>query len=291
MPAPPELVALQSFLAGAFRREQPIADDPEVAATARVHVAGNDRLTPVQQADIYREQFWSRHFDALAEDYPGLAALVGARAFDDFVTAYLTACPPRHPSLRDLGDRIVAFAESWQGFAPVTMGGDPPSPPAHRAAAIEMVRYENALVDVFDGPEPPALDAAKLASVPEDAWDRARVVLAPLVVRMRLAYPVHTFRIAARAAADAGDPPPPAPAPRSVCLALYRRDLVVTYEELDPVAFALLEALAEGDPLPRACERAGAGLDDDATAELGAKVGVWFQRWAALRWIVDVALD
>jgi hypothetical protein len=275
VPAPPELVALQSFLAGAFRREEPIADDAEVAAIARVHVAGNDRLSPVQQADIYREQFWLRHFEALADDYPGLARLIGAEAFDAFVTAYLNACPPRHPSLRDLGDRIVAFAASWAGF-----------PADRREAALAMVRYENALVDVFDGAEPPALDARKLASMPEDAWDRARVVLSPLLVRLRLSHAVHTYRIAARDAEEDDELPPPEAGP--VHVALFRRDFTVSYEELEPAAFALLDALAAGDPLPHACERAAASLDDAAAAELGAKVGPWFQQWTAWRWIVDV---
>lgn len=277
MPAPPELVELQAFLGVAFRRERSIADDAEVAATARVHVAGNDRLSPVQQADIYREQFWLRHREALGEDYPGLAALIGPSAFEAFLDAYLGACPPRSPSLRDLGDRIVAFAEGWAGFAAEL-----------RAVALEMVRYENAMVEVFDGADPPALDPQKLASMPEDAWDRARVVLAPLLVRMRLTYPVHMFRLAACSAAEAGDDAPPAPAPRPVCLALYRRNLVVSYEEMEPAALALLEALGEGAPLPRACERAAAGLDEAAANELGAKVGAWFQQWAAWRWVIDV---
>ncbi|MFT3773036.1 MAG: DNA-binding domain-containing protein [Minicystis sp.] len=280
MRAPPELLDLQRFLAGAFRLERPIGEDAEVATTAARYVAGNDRLTPVEQADIYRRQFWLRHFDALAEDYPGLAALLGADAFDAFVTAYLTACPPRHPSLRDLGDRIVSFAEGYGGFEA-----------EKRAAALEMVRYENAIVDVFDGAEPPPLDARKLAAMPADGWDRARIVLSPLLVRARLAYPVHTYRVEARAAADESEPAPPFPAPRPVCLALFRRELVVSFEELSPEAFTLLEALAEGAPLPRACERAAAGLDEAAAAALGAQVGAWFQQWAAWRWIVDVTLD
>jgi hypothetical protein len=277
--APAELVALQAFLGAAFRRETPIVDDPEVARAAGVHVAGNDRLTPAEQADIYRQQFWLRHFDALAEDYPGLAALLGGDAFDDFVTAFLTANPPRRPSLRDLGEGITTFAEGYAGFAP-----------EHRAAALEMIRYENAIVDVFDAAEPPPLDAAKLAALPEDAWERARIVLHPQLVRRKLAYPVHTFRIAARAAADAGDEAPPFPAPREVHLALFRRELTVSYEELPAEAFALLEALGQGEPLVPACNRLAGTLGEAEAAALGANIGPWFQQWTGWRWIVDVVL-
>ena len=40
-------------------------------------IAGNDRLTPEEQAEIYREQFWLRHRDVLRDDYPALRHLLG----------------------------------------------------------------------------------------------------------------------------------------------------------------------------------------------------------------------
>jgi hypothetical protein len=279
VPAPAELVELQRFLGAAFRREKPIVDDPEVARAAAAFVAGNDRLTPAEQADIYRQQFWLRHFDSLAEDYPGLAALLGGDAFDDFVTAFLTAHPPRHPSLRDLGEGITAFAEGYAGFAP-----------EKRAAALEMVGYENAIVDVFDAADPAPLDAAKIGALPEDAWERARIVLHPRLVRRRLAYPVHTYRLAAKAAADAGDDAPPFPEPRAVNLALFRRELTVSFEELSAEAFALLDALAQGEALVPACNRIAAALGEAEAEALGASIGPWFQQWTGWRWIVDVVL-
>jgi hypothetical protein len=277
--APAELSEMQAFLGAAFRRQRPIVEDAEVAAAAGAYVAGNERLTPAEQADIYRQQFWLRHFAALAEDYLGLAALLGEDAFDDFVTAFLTAVPPRHPSLRDLGDGIVAFAEGYAGFAP-----------SLRAAALEMVRYEHAIVEVFDAAEPPLLDGAKLAALPEDAWERATIVLHPRLYRWRLAHPVHSFRLAAKAAADAGEEAPPFPAPREVRLALYRRELTVSYEELPAEAYDLLEALAGGEALVPACNRIAAQLGEAEGEALGASIGPWFQQWTAWRWIVDVVL-
>jgi len=274
-----ELAELQSFLGSAFRRQRPLAEDAEVAKAAGVYVAGNDRLTPAEQADIYRQQFWLRHFDSLAEDYPGLSALLGGDAFDDFVTAFLVASPPRRPSLRDLGEGIVGFAEGYAGFAP-----------EKRAAALEMVRYENAIVDVFDAADPAPLDPAKIAALPEDAWERARIVLHPQLVRMRLEHPVHTFRIDAKAAADAAEEAPAFPAPRPVRLALFRRELMVSYEELPAEAFDLLEALAQGEPLVPACNRLAAQLGEAEAEALGGKIGPWFQQWTSWRWIVDVVL-
>lgn len=291
MRAPPDLSALQAFLQTALRREEPIEGAPEVEAGARRFVAGNARLSPAAQADIYREQYWLRHRGSLGEDYLGLSSLLGEAAFESFLNAYLTACPPRHPSLRDLGDRIVDFARRYEGFDPEL-----------RPAALDMIRYENAMIDVFDGAEPPPLDASKLASMDEDAWDRARLVLHPLLVRMKLDYPVHTYRIAAKALFDARDEAhgehaccdaphaaPPAKLDRApVCLGLFRADLVVSYEELDPLAFALLDAIAAGASLTRACEQVAEPLTEEEAGSLMGQVGAWFQQWTAWRWIVDI---
>src|SRR4051794_23791320 len=102
------------FLSETFRRDDPVAGDPAIAERSRVHVAGNDRVTPAEQVDIYRHQFWLRHRDSLLEDYPGLAYVLGEEGFEAFCRAYLRAHPPRTPSLRDLGADIVTFAERWE---------------------------------------------------------------------------------------------------------------------------------------------------------------------------------
>jgi hypothetical protein len=271
--APPELSRLQGFLAGALRRDDPIEADPDLAAATREHVAGNDRVPPAEQADIYRQQFWLRHTDALVEDYPALRILIGTEVFDALVHAYLGAHPPRTPSLRDLGADLLPFADGWPGF-----------PDDRRAAALDLLRYEHAFIDLFDGADPPPLDGAKLQALGPEAWERARVVLHPLLARLRLAFPVHHYRLAAMSS----DEPPPLPAPAPVSLVLYRGDPAICFEEVEPEAMALLDALAAGEPLAAACERVAATLPAEAADALGENVGGWFQRWTALRWIVDV---
>lgn len=272
-----DLDATQALLVRAFQRKDPVADDPAIAAACREKVAGNERVPPDEQVDIYRRQFWLRHRDALLEDYPGLAFLLGESGFDAFVRGYLDAHPPVRPSLRDLGEHIVGFAERWDGF------GD------RKAIAIAMARYENSFVDLFDGAEPTALDAGALAAIDPAAWDTARIVLSPLLRLARFDYPVHTLRAeaSARITKDGEtEEPAAAPAPREVLLAYYRGDdMTIHYEELPEPAFLLLEALGRGEPLPAACARAATAGDD-----VMAKVGGWFQSWTARRWIVGIEL-
>jgi hypothetical protein len=280
-----------AFLSEAFRLPSPLTDDAPAGARCTEHVTGNSRLSPAEQVDIYRRQFWLRHLDSLTDDYPGVKLLLGEEGFEAFCRAYLLAYPPRHPSLRDLGTDILPFAIAFADF-----------PQALRPVVLEMVRYENALVDVFDGADVPPLDPHKLASLPEDAWERARLVVHPLLRFFRLEYPVHRLRLTARKAQEAPEgaaevPAAPLVAPLvappdkvPTCLVLYRHGTRIRFEELEPVALDLLEALARGEPLGAACERIAASLAPAEAEAFGSQVGSWFQQWTAFSWIVDVEL-
>lgn len=272
-PSDTKLADVQAFLASAFRREAHVWDDPALEAACALHVTGNDRLSPDEQVDIYRRQFWLRHVDSMIEDYPGLRFVLGDDGFERFAHAYLAAYPPKTPSLRDLGADVLAFAATYDGF------GD------RRGVALDMLRYEHAFVDLFDGADVPPLDPAKLAAMPEDGWEKARIKLHPLLVRMSLEHPVNRLRTALKRE----EPDLALPAPEPVLLVLYRELYTVTYREIEPLAFRLLDELARGKPLVGACE-ALASAGDAKADELEAKVGAWFQQWTADRWIVDVEL-
>lgn len=275
MPAPPELARVTAFLEQAFRLPESIEEAPALAARCTEHVTGNSRLTPAAQVELYRRQYWSRHLESLTEDYPGALHLLGEEAFEAFCRAYLEAHPPHAPSLRDLGADIVAFAAGYTGF-----------PEGYAASAREMFRYENAFIDIFDGEEPPPLDPQKLASLPPEAWATARIGLHPLLVPLRLEHPVHWIRARARAEEPRAEGPP-LPAPASVVI--YRRDKMIHFEELEPSALSLLEALSRGEPLGRACDEVARDLDAAAAEALGEQVGPWFRRWTELGFIVDIA--
>lgn len=272
MPEP--LSDLMGFLVGALRREAPIAGDASIEPACAARVAGNERLSPAEQADLYRRQYWLRHLDSLRDDYPGVLAILGEEAFEAFCRAYLTAHPPRTPSLRDLGADIVAFADRFEAI-----------PDDRRAAALEMIRYETSFVDLFDGPEPPPLGARALAEMAPEAWETARIKLHPLLVRHRLVYPVHRMRLAAKDGRAVAVEPAPSP----IHLVLYRgRDMRVMFEEIPPLAFDLLSALAEGEALVPACGRIAEKASEAEATALQANVGAWFQSWAAMGWIVGV---
>ncbi len=78
----------------------------EVAAS---FIAPNSRLTAFERLEIYNRQYWFRVLGALAEDFPALRSVIGARAFDAMSVAYLTAHPSRSFSLRNLGSHLAEW--------------------------------------------------------------------------------------------------------------------------------------------------------------------------------------
>jgi hypothetical protein len=274
-PAPPRsLVELQSVLGAAFSRRDPVGADPAIAAACARFVAPKERLTPAEQVDIYRRQYWARLDEVLRDDFVGLHHVLGDEGWDALVRDYLSAHPSRSPSLRGLGAKMAAFLDGW------------PALPAARAdLARDMARYELAFSEVFDGAEPPPLPAHKVVGLSAEAWTSATIVLSPLVHRMRLRHAVHVLRKAVRAGES-----PPRPAPTPVALALFRRELVVHYEELTNDQYAMLEALGRGASLVDACRSVAEGKADELADELAADVGGWFQRWASWGFVADVVV-
>jgi hypothetical protein len=214
----------------------------------------------------------------LEEDYPGLAAMLGPGPFSDLAVAFLDAHPPRDPNLRDLGAGVPAFVATHDGI-----------PEAMRPAALDMARYELAFVDVFDALDPPPLDANKLLALAPEAWERSRLVLSPWVRRLRFDFPVHRMRLAAKEAKEKGELLA-IPEPRPVHLALFRKQLVVHFEELEADAFVLLDALGEGETLLAACERIASGKNESEAQALVGKIGNWFRFWAANGFIAEVVV-
>ena len=278
MSAPADLGALQDFVARAVRELEPLGEHAEIALATPALVAGNARLSPVQQLDIYREQFWLRHVAVMEEDFVSLHTLLGHDAFHELSRDYLTAHPPRSFTLRDLGDELATFLAASPKYA-----GD--------ALLADLARLEWCFVEAFDASEAPPLDVSRIAAAREEDWPRATLVLHPSVQRVVLAHPAHAYRAAARRYQSDGGDAPARPAPARTCVVVYRGPEVLHYIDLEPPAFALLDALASGTPLEQACERAAAEAGIGDASALEGQVGAWFQQWTGLGWVSEVRFD
>jgi len=259
-----KLAELQAMFAEALVRPRSIAQEGDWPARGQEAFTGSARLSPIEQLDVYREQFWLRHIACLEEDFPTLEAIVGAERFAAIVADYLAAHPPVHFQLRHLGDRFADFLAKKDD-----------------ALLADLARVEWAYIDAFDAEDAPPLDPREVQAIAPEAWERARMTLHPSLQLLRLSHPVHAMRAAQR-----NGQPVVRPAPAPTFLGIYRRDLLLYTEEIDPLAFALLERLARGEQL-------GAAGDAVAEAartpgEVEANISAWFTRWSALGWISTV---
>ncbi len=264
------LAELQHRMALALRERRALPDHSDWRAFAEEHVAGNARLSPAEQLEIYREQFWLRHTSSLLEDFPGLSGILGQTDWERLAEQYLTAIAPDSYTLRDLGGRLPQLIEqaSWL---------------PHQGLCLDMARLELAYVEVFDAPDVPPLAPARLAAIPEANFADARLVIAPAVRLLRLRFPVADLR---RRLRREGDEPVAIPDEDPQSLVVYRRELRLWDMPLSPVAFALLDGLAAGQSLGSAAERVA--TTPAAEDELAANIGAWLQEWTTKGLVSDV---
>src|SRR5258708_1410674 len=100
-------------------------------------IKANDRLTSFERLEIYNRVYWFRILSSLAEDFPGLRAVIGQRQFDKVIATYLRDCPSESFTLRNLGSRLEGWIHKHPKYTtPLTR-----PPPA-------MFRFELPIINV-----------------------------------------------------------------------------------------------------------------------------------------------
>lgn len=277
------LLALQKRMAAALMRPLVTGDriDPTVSVD---YIKPNDRLTSLERLEIYSRSYWYRLLDSLHEDFPGLRAVLGQRAFQRLANAYLTDRPSASWTLRNLGSRLEEWLSGHAAFA-----GD------RLALALDMIRLEWAHIEAFDGKDEKVLG-------PEDLLELGPSMclgLQPHIRLIELHYPVDDLRVKVNAASEEHGTASNAVlkrkagglarrirgmAPEHIFLAVHRLDFMVYYRRLDVDEFRLLAALGRGLPVGQAME---AALEDSPVPveALRGRVEAWFAAWAEMGWL------
>jgi hypothetical protein len=284
------LAELQKRAAAAIMA--PLTASDRIAAKwrseAQAIVKSNNRLTSLERLEIYSRSYWFRVLDCLYDDFPGLRAALGQRAFSRLARVYLTERPSESFSLRNLG----AGLERWLREHPQYAG-------RHFALALDMVRLEWAHIEAFDGP-------ARKPLGPEDLLEPGpefKLSLQPHLTLMELNYPVDDLRIAANELGEERDSASNAVAerahrrtvrrfrrlkPQAIHLAVYRAEDAVWYRRLEKEEYGLLDALRQGLSIGEAIDEA-IEASTMAEAQLAAAVREWFAAWARMGWLCAAA--
>ena len=270
-----------------MQRETP--DGRQMERVAASFVAPNSRLTAFERLEIYNRQYWFRVLGALAEDFPALRSVVGARAFEAMSVAYLTDHPSRSFTLRNLGRHLA----EWLAKNPHYAG-------RRARLAEDVARIEWAFVEAFDNAEQDPLTLEQIATLDGDS----RLALQPHLQLIELQYPVddlvlNLHKKEKRQTSEAGvqheeseDRPVKLSGLRRkpTWLAAHRLDYSVYYLRLRRGEFYTLRQIREGRPLAEAIEIGitSARVPSSKRPEL---VREWFTNWAELGWICAPDLE
>ena len=257
-------------------------DGRAMKGVAEEIIKPNDRLTSFERLEIYNQQYWLRLRGALAEDFEGLRLILGDRTFEKLSVAYLTDCPSRSFTLRNLGSRLEAWLRAHTEFVAGVEG-----------IALDMARLEWAEIETFD-------EAARRTLSESDVHllgDDPQFALQPYIRLLELSYPVDAMLLRIRSKQREQDIVSNAatehtgrrrprkralPKPERVHLAVHRADNSVYFKRLDAEAFAILCALRDGKRLSEAVERMEwHGISEEQAAE---NLQSWFALWASLGW-------
>jgi Putative DNA-binding domain len=266
-----------------MRRSAP--DGGAMSAYAARFIKPNDRLTSFERLEIYNRQYWFRLRSSMVEDFPGLRAVVGSKRFEAMSTAYLTDCPSRSFTLRNLG----AGLEGWSLKHSHWLRGD-------RLLALDMLRLEWAELEAFDGQAKPALRAEDLQGM---AAPDLGLGVQPYVKLLELHYPVDDLLLAVKGGNDEStsfasnavqdrrkDNEVHAVAkqkPARVFLAVHRLDFSVYFRRISQEEYVLLSSLRNGKSVQRAIELAFHKSAVSST-DRASSVQHSFQTWATLGW-------
>ncbi len=207
---------------------------------ARRALLPSKTMAPLERLAVYQRMYPLRMREALAADYPGLAAFLGDDRFLEFVLAYVAVHPSRSYTFARLGGRVPEFLRKSRRFTP-------------SAFLSDLARLEQAMAEVFEVDEEGAGHAAPapppLRHVATN-WESRRFAVSPT---LRLL----SFRHATGPALDALKAGKrPSTRPRASWAAVHRRRYSVYRVDLGHEGFLLLGALAKKRPLGAALREA-----------------------------------
>jgi len=258
-------------------------DGRPMAQVAASFVAPNSRLSSFERLEIYNRQYWYRVLSALAEDFPALRSVIGARAFEAMSVAYLSEHPSRSFSLRNLGSHLA----EWQAKNPHFAG-------RRARLAEDVARIEWAFVEAFDGAEHEPLTLEQISTLDGGS----RLALQPHLRLVALDFPVddlvlNLHKNEKRQTSEAGvrhedEEQTPAKLPplrrKETWLAAHRVDFSVYYLRLRRDEFLTLAAIRDGAPLAQAIE-SGIISSRVPSGKRPQLVREWFTSWSELGWI------
>lgn len=222
------LSELQGLLHGRITGSVPGRDDE-----LREQVLPRPPLDSLERVEIYARMYLFRLVDAVAEDVPHTARILGHDGFVEAVRDYLREHPSRSPDIGQVGQHFGAWLRSREGI---------------RSDLPDLAMLERARSEVRTAADAPAAGAEALQSLPPEGLPGARFLFCPSLRILRLQHDVRALWDALEAE---GEAPPPAPGPTTVVV--WRQELKVFHTGLSEAEAAALMVAREDGSLEDVC--------------------------------------
>ena len=212
-------------------------------------IHGSQSASPEFRLRAYSDAYRLRLIEALAANYPAMAAHLGESAFARAAQQYLAVYPSQHYSVRWFGHRLPEFLAAFEEYR-------------ERRDLYELAAWEWKIATAFDASDAVPLELDALASVAPERWPELTFGVHPSVQRIDL-----TTDAAALAKAvlnDAEVPTPSTTAETKTAWLIWRQELVVRYRALDPAEQAGFDVVATGADFGALCEVLSDYTDIDA---------------------------
>jgi hypothetical protein len=234
-------------------------------------VRSDHKLDAVGRLEVYANAYFYRIRDCLENDFGALHATLGENRFHNLATAYLMACPPRHPSLRFAGDRLPDFIRRHPTAAPFR--DDP-------RWLADLAHLEWTIVAAFDAADADILSRDELAAIDPVNWVDLRFSFQPALARLDLDFPAQRVRRSwdDDRPIDAAISELESIAPAVHPLLVWRTHETVSYRSLDPIEAASLDAAIAGETFGSLCEQLASEVGDGEAPNHAATL---LARWQA----------
>ncbi|UUY07469.1 DNA-binding domain-containing protein [Pseudomonas sp. J452] len=222
-------------------------------------IRSSTALSALEGLKIYHNAYRARLLTVLREDFPALHQWMGEESFEQLAMAYIAAWPPRHFSIRWLGERLPEFIGCYVA--------EPQLSPMRELAELEW-----AFTLAFDAQDAEALSLETMSSFSAEDWISLRVALTPSARWLQLQY--NTLEL--WKAAKSGDLPPAiTPLPANQDCLVWRYDLVCQYRSLEPEEASALKFFVERGSFAELCELLGATHGEQAPLQAATWLKLW----------------
>jgi hypothetical protein len=241
-------------------------------ATGVAGVVGTRGFTRAQRLNVYREGYYLRLGEALAETFPVLRMVLGDDDFRVLVRRYVDAHPSHHFSVRRYGHRLAHWLDNVAPFS-------------RRPVLAELAEWEWAMAHAFDAADQKPIQLEALSRISSERWPDVRLEFHAALCQV----PSRWNTVAIWRALTRGEAPPEFSCNNSIeQWSIWRQGLRIFFDRLGDPERRALSLARRGRNFSQICMAAPPTVDVQSKAQWSASL---LRRWVDRGWIVRLISD